>query len=157
MINGNQFMRIALEVSKASHCVSVQVGAIIVKDHRIISTGYNGTPQGYLNCDDLHCESGPEHSAWSADHEIHAEMNAVIFAAKAGISIDNGTMYTTLSPCRQCLKHLRQSGIIDVYYADRYSKTTDEQHRLDRVFSIELGIGLRCLPLTNLIPLSNLS
>ena len=148
MINDNQFMRIALEVSKASHCVSTQVGAIIVKDHRIISTGYNGTPQGYPNCDDLNSERGSAHTAWSADHEIHAEMNAVIFAAKSGISIDNSTMYTTLSPCRQCLKHLRQSGIIDVFYADRYRRTTDEQHRLDHIFSVELGIGLHALPLT---------
>jgi dCMP deaminase len=132
MISNKQFMNIAREVSLSSKCVSVQVGAIIVKDDRIISTGYNGTPKGHTNCCDVWSEHGPEHTAWSADHEIHAEMNAIIFAAKSGISIEGSTMYTTLSPCRQCLKHLTQAGLTQLYYAEQYKRTTDLQMQADK-------------------------
>jgi len=134
VIGNHQYMNIAREVARSSKCVSVQVGAIIVKDDRIISTGYNGTPKGYTNCCDVWTESGEAHSAWSADHEIHAEMNAIIFAARAGLSIEGGTMYTTLSPCRQCLKHLSQAGIQILYYAERYKRTSDDQMALDYKF-----------------------
>jgi len=142
MISGKQFMKIAREISNASHCISEHVGAVIVKDDRIVSTGYNGTPQGYTNCDEIHTERGDAHSAWSSNHEIHAEMNAIIFAAKTGISIDGAVMYSTLSPCRQCLKHLKQAGIIHIYFEDMYRRTSTEQHTADQLFCADIGIGM---------------
>jgi len=142
MISGTQFMRIARIVAESSHCVSENVGAVITKNDRIISCGYNGTPHGYTNCDDIWYGSGPEHSKWSSGHEIHAEMNAIIYAAKAGLSIEGAVLYTTLSPCRQCLKHMKQSGIKHIYFEDLYRKTSPEQHIKDLNFCNDIGIGM---------------
>jgi dCMP deaminase len=142
MITGKSFLRIAREVAGSSHCVSEQVGSAIVKDGRVIVMGYNGTAEGYTNCDDMWEHSGPEHSAWSQDHEVHAEMNAIMYAAKKGIAIEGSEIYSTLSPCRQCLKHMQVVGITHVYFEDLYRKTSEAQHRLDLEFCADLGIGL---------------
>jgi dCMP deaminase len=69
-------------------------------------------------------------------------MNAIIYAAKAGISIDGAVMYTTLSPCRGCMKHLKQVGLQHVYFEDLYRKTSPAQHELDKEFCANLGLGL---------------
>ena len=77
-------------------------GAVIVKDGRILSTGYNGTPSGYINCCDYWDNKyTKEHHEWSKLYEIHAEMNAIIWAAREGISIKDATIYVTLEPCSE--------------------------------------------------------
>ncbi len=120
----NVFLKIAKDLSILSKCISKQVGAIIVKDGRIISTGINGTPPGFINC----CDQFPngcsreEHHKFSEMYEIHAEQNAIIRAAKSGISINNADLYTTLQPCNDCLKIICNSGIKRIFYSELYDK-----------------------------------
>lgn len=121
MLNDRNFINIAKEIASASKCVSKQVGAVIVKDGRILSTGYNGTPAGYKNCcDHWDGQYTPEHHNWSKTYEIHAEMNAIIWAARKGISIEGATIYVTLEPCADCSKNIIQSGIKRIVYEKYY-------------------------------------
>jgi dCMP deaminase len=114
-------MNIAKEISTASNCISKQVGAVLVKDGRIISTGYNGTPKGYVNCCDYMINKERDtHHEWSLKYEIHAEMNAIIFAAREGISILGSTLYCTMEPCSECTKNIIASGIKEIYYSTSY-------------------------------------
>jgi len=127
MLSDQNFINIAFELAKASKCVSKQVGAVIVKDGRILSTGYNGTPAGYTNCCDYwDGEYTPEHHEWSKTYEIHAEMNAIIWAAREGISIEGATIYVTLEPCSECSKNVIASGMKRIVYATPYEHTHSE-------------------------------
>lgn len=127
MLSDKNFINIATELATASKCVSKQVGAVIVKDGRILSTGYNGTPAGYINCSDhWEGEYTSEHHEWSKTYEIHAEMNAIIWAARKGISIEGATIYVTLEPCSECSKNLIASGIKRIVYATPYEHTHSE-------------------------------
>ncbi|NPA65976.1 MAG: dCMP deaminase [Epsilonproteobacteria bacterium] len=121
MLSDKNFINIAFEIASASKCVSKKVGAVIVKDGRILSTGYNGTPAGYQNCCDFwDGKYTKEHHEWSKRYEIHAEMNALIWAARKGISIEDATIYVTLEPCSECSKNLIASGIRRIVYAKSY-------------------------------------
>lgn len=127
MISDKNFLNIAKELSFASKCVSKQVGAVIVKDGRILSTGYNGTPAGYQNCSDFwDGKYTKDHHDWSKTYEIHAEMNAIIWAARKGISIEGATIYVTLEPCSECSKNLIASGIVRIVYEKAYEHTNSE-------------------------------
>ena len=106
------YMEMTEAWSKKSHCERRQVGALIVKDSTIISDGYNGTPTGYDNC----CEIGNS-TKWEV---IHAETNAILKCAKNGISCEGGTLYVTLSPCRDCSKLILQAGIVRLVYKEEY-------------------------------------
>lgn len=129
------YMQIAYLIAKNSKCVSWKVGALIEKDGRIISTGFNGTPAGQENCSCHAHKSGwlddegkmipekrPEHSAWSHKNEIHAELNAILFAARSGVSIEGASMWCTASPCPDCAKAIANSGIKHIYYCDTYDR-----------------------------------
>ena len=124
MLSDKNFINIAQELATASKCVSKQVGAVIVKDGRILSTGYNGTPAGFTNCSD-HWEGAytSDHHEWSKTYEIHAEMNAIIWAARQGISIEGATIYVTLEPCSECSKNIIASGIKRIIYSKPYEHT----------------------------------
>jgi len=127
MLNDRNFINIARELATASKCVSKQVGALIVKDGRILSTGYNGTPAGFENCCDYWDNKyTPEHHEWSKTYEIHAEMNAIIWAAREGISIEGATIYVTLEPCSECSKNVIASGIKRIVYEKPYEHTHSE-------------------------------
>ena len=127
MLSGKNFINIAKEIASASKCVSKQVGAVIVKDGRILSTGYNGTPPGYTNCTDhWDGEYTKDHHEWSKTYEIHAEMNAIIWAAREGISINGATIYVTLEPCSDCSKNIIASGIKRIVYDKSYEHTNSE-------------------------------
>jgi len=127
MISDKNFLNIAKELSFASKCVSKQVGAVIVKDGRILSTGYNGTPAGYQNCSDFwDGKYTKDHHDWSKTYEIHAEMNAIIWAARKGISIEGATIYVTFEPCSECSKNLIASGIKRIVYEKAYEHTNSE-------------------------------
>lgn len=103
------------------------VGAVIVKDGRILSTGYNGTPTGYINCSEhWNSEYTKDHHDWSKTYEIHAEMNALIWAARKGISIEDATIYVTLEPCSECSKNLIAAGIKRIVYDRAYEHTNSE-------------------------------
>ena len=127
MLSDKNFINIATEIATASKCVSKQVGAVIVKDGRILSTGYNGTPAGFTNCCDFwDGKYTKEHHEWSKTYEIHAEMNAIIWAARKGISIEGATIYVTLEPCSECSKNLIASGIERIVYKTPYEHTHSE-------------------------------
>jgi len=127
MLTDKNFINIAKEIAGASKCVSKQVGAVIVKDGRILSTGYNGTPAGYTNCcshwDNKYTK---DHHDWSKTYEIHAEMNAIIWAARKGISIEGASIYVTLEPCSECSKNLIASGIKRIVYEKAYEHTNSD-------------------------------
>lgn len=106
------FMNITKEVATLSHCVRFKVGAVLVKDGNIISMGYNGTPAGMDNC----CERDNV----TLPHVIHAECNAILKAAKNGNSVNDSTIYLSLSPCLDCSKLILQSGIKRVVYLTAY-------------------------------------
>ena len=127
MLSDKNFINIAKELASASKCVSKQVGAVIVKDGRILSTGYNGTPTGFKNCcDHWDGQYTPEHHEWSKTYEIHAEMNALIWAAREGISINGATIYVTLEPCSDCSKNIIASGIKRIVYDKAYEHTNSD-------------------------------
>lgn len=119
------FLRIAKEMANLSHCVSHQVGSILVFNDRIISTGWNGTPAGNKNCDEVF-DSGnfdrQKHHEWSNIHEVHGELNCLMFAARNGIKTEGATIYSTLQPCIHCAKTMIQAGIIRVVYSKVYDK-----------------------------------
>lgn len=123
------FLKTAYLLGQESKCVSRKVGAVIADHNRIISTGINGTPHGQENC----CEHFPEydykihreeHHKWSDMNEIHAEMNAIIFAAAEGKAIEGAEIYTILQPCDQCLKNIIGAKIKKIYYVIPYDKAT---------------------------------
>lgn len=119
------FLNICKELATLSKCVSFQVAALIVKNGRILSTGINGTPSGFLNCCDVFQKDDfnrDEHHIFSETFEIHAEQNAILFAAKNGISIEGADLYCTLHPCNTCLKMICGSGIKQIYYNQSYDK-----------------------------------
>jgi dCMP deaminase len=117
------YMNIAFSVRERADCTGQKVGAVIVYKNRIISTGYNGTPAGMKNCSDGGCDRcvnrGKKYQSGSAYDLcicVHAEQNALLSAARFGISVDGATVYTTTQPCFGCLKEMLQAGIDTVFY-----------------------------------------
>ncbi|MDD4820549.1 MAG: dCMP deaminase family protein [Flavobacteriales bacterium] len=111
------YMRMAQVWAELSHCNRRKVGALIVKDRKIISDGYNGTPTGFPN----ECEDQDNHTNW---YVLHAEANAILKIAASTQSCDGATLYVTMSPCRECSKLIHQSGIKRVVYLHGYSDTS---------------------------------
>jgi dCMP deaminase len=122
------FMKLAQVVRLRADCTRRKVGALIVKDKRIITTGYNGTPHGIKNCSEGGCERCQKRDQgkidWYEYEEscvcIHAEQNAVIQAGYLGTSTKGATLYTTANPCSSCAKMLINAGIVRVVYQDRH-------------------------------------
>ena len=119
------FMDIAQVAAKRSNCSRRQVAAVLVRDKRIISTGYNGTPRGVRNCSDGGCprcsSNAPSGSKLTECLCSHAEENAIVQAAYHGIMVKGATLYTTYSPCLLCAKMIINAGIVEVVYHERYS------------------------------------
>lgn len=118
------FMEIASVVAKRSTCLRNQVGAVIVKDKRILSTGYNGAPRNLEHCLDIGCVRQQNNIASGTRHElcraVHAEQNAIIQAALHGVSIENATVYCTHQPCILCAKMLINSRVEKVVFGTVY-------------------------------------
>lgn len=116
------FMKIAEVVSTRSNCLRRSVGAIIVKDKVIISTGYNGTPFGVKNCFDGGCKrcmsDQPPGEGYDTCVCVHAEENAIALAARNGTITNGSVIYTTLRPCFGCLKKLIQAGVKEIIYKE---------------------------------------
>ena len=125
------FMSIAEQVAGRSTCIRRNTGAVVVKDRRILSTGYNGTPSGLRHCEAVGCIRDQRNIASGAHHElcrgIHAEQNAVIQAAKHGTSIDGASVYTTHQPCVLCAKILVNAGIVEIVFRDSYPDPLAEE------------------------------
>jgi dCMP deaminase len=111
------YMKMAKEWGNLSYCKRKKVGALIVKDRRIISDGYNGTPSGFENV----CEDEEGKTKW---HVLHAEANAISKVAASTQNSDGATLYVTLSPCKECSKLIYQAGIKRVVYYEAYNDTT---------------------------------
>jgi len=124
------FMNIAAEVASRSTCDRKHVGAVIVRDKTILSTGYNGSVRGLPHCDDVGHMMEDNHCVAT----IHAEANAIIQAAKNGVRVDGADIYITASPCWNCFKIVTNAGIKNIYYGEFY--------RDDRIFDAAKRLGM---------------
>ena len=116
------YMDLAEKLAKRSHCVKAQVGAVLTKDTRIVSLGYNGPPAGTHNCDTEWPEHGcPRDSKGSCSLALHAEQNAILYATKNNVSMEGATLYVTLSPCIACARVIYTIGIKKVFYKNSYA------------------------------------
>lgn len=134
------FMNFALMASTRSGCLSRQVGCVIIKDNRIIATGYNAAPVGVEECTDRgYClrENCPSGTNLERCFAVHAEQNALAQCAKYGISCEGATMYVTTQPCTRCLKMIINAGIKTIIY---YRPYEDE---LSLYLAKESGIDIR--------------
>ena len=117
------FMELAVNLAKRSHCIKRHVGAVLTKDTRIISIGYNGPPAGTHNCDEEFPEVGcPRDSKGGCSLAIHAEQNALLYAVKNKASVEGATLYVTLSPCLACARIIFTMGIKKVIYLNSYAE-----------------------------------
>jgi dCMP deaminase len=117
------FINLATDLAKRSHCVKAQVGAVLTKDTRIISIGYNGPPAGTHNCDEEWPETGcPRDVRGSCSLALHAEENAILYAVKNGANLEGATLYTTLSPCLPCARLIFSAGVKHVFYLNSYAE-----------------------------------
>lgn len=133
------YMGIALAVREKANCKGNRIGAVIVKGNRVVSTGYNGVPEGMKNCLDggcLRCENSgtvfPSGIGYDLCICVHAEQNAILAAARFGIALEGGTIYTTMRPCFGCAKELLQAKIKRVVYLHEWSPTDTDQGMLKK-------------------------
>ncbi len=126
------FMSITRQVATRSTCDRAQVGAVIVKDRRILTTGYNGAPAGLPHCDDIGHLMVDGHCV----RTLHAEQNAILQAALHGVSVQGGTIYVTHQPCLTCAKMIINAGLLRVVYAGAYP----DEHA--RTFLSQAGVAL---------------
>jgi dCMP deaminase len=129
---GTYFMNIAKEVATRSTCDRKYIGAVIVREKTILSTGYNGSIKGLPHCDEAGHEMVDDHCI----RTTHAEANAIVQAAKNGVEINKSDIYVTASPCYNCFKLIANAGIKTIYYGEFY--------REDRIleYAKEAGIEL---------------
>lgn len=137
------YIELAAKLAEKSHCVKIKVGAVLTQDTRIISLGYNGPPAGTHNCD----EEWPQHGC-ARDRKggcslaIHAEENAILYAAKNNALIEGATLYVTLSPCLACARVILTTGIKKVIYLKSYAEykgiESDEGVDFLRRFHVEV-------------------
>ena len=139
------FMAMANHVASRATCDRKHVGAVIVRDRTVLSTGYNGSIRGHQHCDEVghlmengHCVA-----------TVHAEANAIIQAAKNGVCIDAGELYTTASPCWPCFKLIANAGLKRVYFGEFY--------RDQRSLEVARQIGIELVDLSGVSGRSDLS
>lgn len=117
------YMELANNLARRSHCVKMKVGAVITQDTRIVSLGYNGPPAGTNNCDEEWPETGcPRSERGGCSLALHAEENAILYAAKNKVTLSGGTLYITLSPCLPCARIIFTMGIKKVFYLNSYAE-----------------------------------
>ena len=125
------FMGITRLVAKRSTCLRRHVGAVLVKDKRILATGYNGAPSGLRHCEEVGClredSSVPSGERHELCRGLHAEQNVIIQAAYHGIPINGSILYCTNKPCVICTKMIINAGITKLYYDDGYDDSLSDQ------------------------------
>ena len=142
------YMGIAIAVRRKANCLGRRVGAIIVRDDRIISTGYNGTPEGMRNCLDGGCVRCRERETYKASVGddvcicVHAEQNALITAARFGNAVENATVYSTLRPCFDCTKTALQAKLKAVYYLHNWEHPITELREQYEMLQKEFSDGV---------------
>ena len=136
------FMEIAEVVRKRSTCLRRKVGAIIVKDSRILATGYNGAPAGVPHCGEVGCLRAQLNVPSGERHElcrgIHAEQNAIVQAAYLGVSIDGSTLYCTNQPCVLCAKMLINAGVKRIVIKEGYPDELAQKMLAEAGLKVEL-------------------
>lgn len=110
------FMRIASVAASRATCPRKRVGAVIVRDRRVLSTGYNGSIAGQPHCTEIGCMMVDNH----CERTIHSEANAIVQAARNGVNIDGGTIYVTASPCFNCFKLIAGAGLKRIVFGELY-------------------------------------
>ncbi len=125
------FMRIAREVSERATCRRRKVGAVMVREKRILTTGYNGVPRGIVHCEERGClrdelgvPSGERHELCRG---LHGEMNALVQAAVHGVGVEGSTLYCTNRPCSLCAKMLINAGVKRIVIGERYPDKLGEE------------------------------
>lgn len=117
------YMELAVNLATRSHCIKRHVGAVLTKDTRIISIGYNGPPSGTHNCDEEWPATGcPRDSKGGCSLAIHAEQNAILYAVRNKSAVEGATLYVTLSPCLACARIIYSVGIRKVIYLKSYAE-----------------------------------
>lgn len=143
------YLGIALAVAARSSCSRRRVGALVVVDNAIIATGYNGTPVGVRNCSEGGCprcaSDAPTGAGYDACICVHAEQNAIVFAARHGNATQGGVLYTTLRPCFGCAKESIQAGLRQIVYAEPFVYAADLEEVYRRLIH-ESGVVLRQHP-----------
>jgi len=134
------FMDIAREVATRSTCDRKHVGAVIVRDKTILSSGYNGSIRGLPHCSDAGCIIENGHCIAT----VHAEANAIIQAAKNGVMINGSTIYTTASPCWSCFKLICNSGIRRICFGEFY--------REERIFDVAGKLQIELSDMSHFMP-----
>lgn len=130
------FMGIAIAVRKRANCLGNRVGAVIAREGRVISTGYNGTPENMPNCLEGGChrcanrDKYPSGTGYDLCICVHGEQNALLTAARFGIPIDGSTVYSTMRPCFGCTKEMLQARVSAVYYLHDWTHP-DPQHNAE--------------------------
>ncbi|HEX5003289.1 MAG TPA: dCMP deaminase family protein [Bacteroidia bacterium] len=147
------YMELAANLAQKSHCVKIKVGAVLARDTRIVSLGYNGPPAGTHNCDQEWPENGcARDRKGGCSLAIHAEENAILYAVKNNTQIEGSTLYVTLSPCLACARVIFTTGIKKVIYLKSYAeyKGIDSDEGVDflRKFNVEV---VQYQPTVNLI------
>ena len=128
------FMGIAIAVRERADCTGNRVGAIVVADRRIVSTGYNGTPENMPNCSEGGChrcanrDQYPSGTGYDLCICVHAEQNALLAAARFGIAVQGSTVYSTMRPCFGCTKEMLQAGVNEVYYLHDWTHPDRAKH-----------------------------
>ena len=135
------FMAITKLVATRSTCLRRQVGAILVKDKRILASGYNGAPSGLRHCEEVGClrmdSSIPSGERHELCRGLHAEQNLILQAAYHGISIKDAILYCTNKPCVICTKMIINAGIAKIYYEDGYDDPLSDQMLSEAGLEIE--------------------
>ena len=121
---GTYFMNIAKEVATRSTCDRKYIGAVIVREKTILSTGYNGSIKGLPHCDEAGHEMVDDHCI----RTTHAEANAIVQAAKNGVEINKSDIYVTASPCYNCFKLIANAGMKTIYYGEFYREDRILEH-----------------------------
>lgn len=125
------FMTITRGVAERSTCLRRHVGAILVKDKRILATGYNGAPAGLKHCDEVGCLREDKSIPSGERHELcrglHAEQNVIIQSACHGVSIAGSTLYCTNKPCAICTKMIINAGIKKIFFEEGYNDPLADQ------------------------------
>ncbi len=137
------YMELAENLSRKSHCVKIKVGAVVTKDTRIVSLGYNGPPAGTHNCDEEWPDKGcARDRKGSCSLALHAEENAILYASKNKVTLEDATLYVTLSPCLSCARIIYTTGVKKVYYLQSYAEykglDVDEGVEFLRKFGVEV-------------------
>ncbi len=143
------YMQIAFAVRRRANCKGYKVGAVLVIENRVVSTGYNGVPEGMTNCLDGGCDrcAQPEKYQSGMGYDVcicvHAEENALLAAARFGIPVASGTIYTTVKPCFGCMKELHQAGVTSVRFHREWVHPDPSLHSQYRALENKFSGGVK--------------